>query len=519
VPAGRLPTGFDAWLARCLKRDPAARFADASAARDALLPILDGSDAIDPGGATLPALPPSQQSLAPPPIPSTPTVRGRRIARRVGFAAAVGAAVIATVVWRTRAPTRAALTPLGTSATEKTFDPDDSTALYRVPIGDSPTRGPADAPITIVEFADFECPYSKRAQTAFVAALEQRYAGKLRWVWKDYPFGAHQHSARAAALAREARAEKGNDGFWRAHDLLFAAQPRLEDERLLAIARELGLDEARVQQALAGALDEPHVVADILLADRLHSDGTPTFYINGHLFEDPDSVQRTSKVIDADLARVEKLHSDGTPASAIYDALTVAGRASVPSDRVEAMPSPPQSFLVREGAPGAITVDEVCNFESFFCALMQPTVDRVLARYGNQVRRVWWPWVAPEDRDAARAEAAAEAVRDKFWPMHDAIFASLWLPDFGHPPPDALSAARLKQIALHVGAEMPTYDYGSQQLNGDQLIKMRKLLSQADVTRIPALIIDHRVYGPGTPEWQLDRAVREAIERQKKTAK
>lgn len=102
------------------------------------------------------------------------------------------------------------------------------TAVWKVPVGRSPVRGKADAPITIVEFSDFQCPFCKRAEPT-IDEVRRTYGDKVRVVWKDEPLPFHPRATPAAELARFAYAKKGQDGFWKVHDALFASQPKLED--------------------------------------------------------------------------------------------------------------------------------------------------------------------------------------------------------------------------------------------------------------------------------------------------
>ncbi|MGZ5959434.1 MAG: DsbA family protein, partial [Myxococcaceae bacterium] len=110
----------------------------------------------------------------------------------------------------------------------------DST-VFRLPIEDSPVRGPADALVTLVEFSDYQCPYCRQAH-ATVTQVEKKYAGKLRLVMKQYPLPFHPQ-ARPAALAAIAAGMQGR--YWEMHDRLFGA-PQLDPEALERYAKEIG---------------------------------------------------------------------------------------------------------------------------------------------------------------------------------------------------------------------------------------------------------------------------------------
>ena len=114
-----------------------------------------------------------------------------------------------------------AVTP--TAAAPKAPSPGNDETVWRVPIGaDDPTRGPADALVTLVVFSDFECPHCKHATSIFEKLLAD-LPEDVRLVWKDLPLPRHAHAEGAAELARLARERHGDAGFWKAHDLLYEA--------------------------------------------------------------------------------------------------------------------------------------------------------------------------------------------------------------------------------------------------------------------------------------------------------
>ena len=138
-------------------------------------------------------------------------------------------------------------------------------------------RGPVEAPVTIVEYGDFECPYCGRAEP-FVRELLREFVD-VRYVWRHLPLtDVHPH-ALLAAEASEAADEQG--AFWELHDLLLERQDALEPRDLLGYAEELGLDVDRFQLGLQDHLYAARVAEDIDSADLSGVSGTPTFFING----------------------------------------------------------------------------------------------------------------------------------------------------------------------------------------------------------------------------------------------
>ncbi|HEU4410161.1 MAG TPA: thioredoxin domain-containing protein [Polyangiaceae bacterium] len=171
--------------------------------------------------------------------------------------------------------------------------------VEEVQLGDAPLRGPADAPVTVVVFSDFECPFCAKAERT-LAELEKQYAGKLRVAYKSRPLPFHKH-AKLAAKAALAADEQGK--FWAYHDALLANQRELERPALERLARELGLRLARFDAALDSDRAEARLQADIGEADRLKVAGTPTFFINGRRLVGAQPVEAFRAVIDKELER------------------------------------------------------------------------------------------------------------------------------------------------------------------------------------------------------------------------
>jgi protein-disulfide isomerase len=141
--------------------------------------------------------------------------------------------------------------------------------------------GPLAAPVTLVEYGDFECPFCGMAYPA-VKELRRQLADRLRFVFRHFPRPEHPH-ARHAAEAAEASSAQGK--FWEMHDRLFEHQRALEDDHLLEYAKQLGLDTDRFGSELASHAHRDRVQADVLSAIASGSHGTPTFFINGRRHE------------------------------------------------------------------------------------------------------------------------------------------------------------------------------------------------------------------------------------------
>jgi protein-disulfide isomerase len=145
-------------------------------------------------------------------------------------------------------------------------------------------QGPTGARVTLVEYADFECPSCGEAYP-LVKAVQRAFGDNLRFVFRHFPLRASHPHALAAARAAEAAAEQGR--FWQMHDRLFERQHALEDADLRRHARKLGLDAERFARTLAAPESEQRVLADLASGNRSGVRGTPTFFINGTRYDGP----------------------------------------------------------------------------------------------------------------------------------------------------------------------------------------------------------------------------------------
>ncbi len=151
------------------------------------------------------------------------------------------------------------------------------------PVGaDDHTAGPADAPVTLVEYGDFECPHCGRAYPV-VRWLQEQLGSDLRFVFRNFPLRESHPHAEHAAEAAEAAGARGE--FWPMHSMLFEHQDALEDDDLVRYAGEIGLDEDEIASDLDAGTFEPAVEADFMSGVRSGVNGTPTFFVNGERFD------------------------------------------------------------------------------------------------------------------------------------------------------------------------------------------------------------------------------------------
>jgi len=163
-----------------------------------------------------------------------------------------------------------------------------------------PSKGSDAAPITIVEFSDFQCPYCVRAEETVKRLLETvEYRGKIKLVYRDYPLPSHDLAPKAAEAAHCA-ADQGK--YWEMHDKLFEASPQLEVADLKGYAREIKLDVPRFEECLVSGATSTLVLDDVRMGEEICVSATPTFFINGQVLSGAQPLEAFKAVIDAELA-------------------------------------------------------------------------------------------------------------------------------------------------------------------------------------------------------------------------
>ena len=153
---------------------------------------------------------------------------------------------------------------------------EDPNKVYDLKIGKSPVRGPADAPVTIVEFSDFQCPFCSQA-SGLIDQVLKAYPKDVKFVYKNYPLPFHPH-AMPAAKAAVAAGEQGK--FYEMHDKIFANQRNLSEDFYVKAAGEIGLDVDKFKKDMASPEVQAQINADMKEAQSSVR-GTPTIFING----------------------------------------------------------------------------------------------------------------------------------------------------------------------------------------------------------------------------------------------
>jgi protein-disulfide isomerase len=176
--------------------------------------------------------------------------------------------------------------------------------IYRAELttNGAPSKGAEKAPVKIVKFEDFECPFCKTVQPT-LAELLKKYDGKVRLVHKDLPLVAIHPQAPLAAEAARCAGDQGK--FWQYHDMLYGKAPKLAPADLKAYAKELGLDLATFQPCLDSGKHKGTVQNDLAEGAKLGLTGTPSFFINGREISGAQPLETFAAIIDEELARAK----------------------------------------------------------------------------------------------------------------------------------------------------------------------------------------------------------------------
>jgi protein-disulfide isomerase len=186
--------------------------------------------------------------------------------------------------------------------------PEDTDAVYDIDVTLNPVRGPVDAPVSIIEFSDFQCPYCAGVQATLNRVLAA-FPNDVRLVFKQYPLNIHQYAQRAAVASLAAQ-QQGR--FWEMHDKMFQNFTAINEENLIAWARELGLDMVAFEQAMHTGQYDAMVRKDMADGAAAHVLGTPTLFVNGKRVNDR-SFEGFRRMIQEALAtrRISSRQDDG----------------------------------------------------------------------------------------------------------------------------------------------------------------------------------------------------------------
>lgn len=312
---------------------------------------------------------------------------------------------------------------------------DDSESPIAISSKD-PMWGKRDAPVTIVEFSDFQCPYCSRVEPTLDQVRQAYGPDKVRIVWKSNPLPFHQNAKPAAEAAQGTFVLAGNDAFWKFHDTAFKNQGSLSEESYAKWAQEAGVkDMAAYRAGLSSHKWADKVDKDLNDGKTDGVQGTPSFFVNGIFINGAQPFDNFKKTIDQELQKAQAKIAAGTPKNRIYTELSKENKKTQPAKDDDAEKADdttvfkvPVGNSAALGSPNAlVTIIEFSDFQCPFCGRVEPTLKSIRDKYGDKVRLVWKNEPLPFHPAAEPAAEAALEVRaekgDKgFWDLHDKFF-------------------------------------------------------------------------------------------------
>ena len=390
----------------------------------------------------------------------------------------------------------------------KRESPQEDKSVWKVPVGDSPSIGPDTALVTMVVFSDFQCPFCKRVEPTIQQVLDT-YKDKVRLVWKHQPLSFHPRAEPAAQIAELAYKEKGAKGFFEARDALFESMPKLDDADLIAVAKKIGLSEAKAKRALETKQFKARIDADAELAENVQANGTPHFFINGRRFVGAQPFEKFKEIIDEELKKAEELVKKGTAPKDLYATIIKDGKEPPPPERKE-IPAPTANNPWKGGANAKVVIQEFSEYQCPFCKRVEPTVKQILDTYGDKVKVVFRHKPLPFHGDAPlAAEATVEAFKQKgndgFWKMHDLIFEN-------QSTPNGLKREALEKYAEQVGLDMTKFKAALDTRAHKAAVEAdSKIADAAGISGTPAFVINGYFVSGAQPFSRFKRVIDRAL--------
>ncbi len=168
-----------------------------------------------------------------------------------------------------------------------------------VEVGSGPVYGKKDAPITVIEFSDFQCPFCSRGAET-VTELKKKYGNRMRLAFRNFPLPMHQ-DARPAAEASLCVNDQSSDKFWKFHDLAFKNQSKLDKASLQKYAKEAGADLKKFDDCVASKKFADAVQKDLEYGEKIGVKSTPTFFVNGQLVSGAVPIESFAEMIEEDM--------------------------------------------------------------------------------------------------------------------------------------------------------------------------------------------------------------------------
>ncbi len=388
--------------------------------------------------------------------------------------------------------------------------PDDKTVWKVVLRGDEPVKGKADAPITIVEYTDFQCPFCSKVLPALEETLKN-YPDKVKLVFKNYPLSFHQNAMPAAEAAQCAK-EQGK--FWEVEEKYFGNQGELDAAGLAKHAQAAGVNMGKWEACVKDHKFKSVVEADMAAAEKIQVTGTPSVFVQGRKMVAGRAPEDFKRVVDEELAKADALIKSGTAAKDVYAKMVADGKEFTPPPPLD----PKVNNFDYDGSPilgdknAKIKIVEYKDFQCPFCAKIIPTLKQVQKEVpgvaivfknfplSNQCN----PKMSRDMHPAAcLAMYWAFAAQDqgKFWEFEDLVYnnySNMMPPDGDMAARQAAQETKLKGWAKDVGMDVAKADaYVKAKKYQPRLDKDLKEAESAEVRGTPSLYVNGRSYnGP-----------------------
>lgn len=297
--------------------------------------------------------------------------------------------------------------------------------IYNVPVVTSIYRGPEDAPVTIINFSDFQCPFSKRS-VDLMESVMKRYNGKVRYVFKHYPLSFHKF-AKPASMAAAAAQNQGK--FWEYYAKLYSDVKNVNEDTIVAYAKDLKLDMDKFNADRTSAETAKKIQEDISLGAQFGVRGTPTLFINGIRIVGANSAKIEDTIIKQ-IVIGEQLKAKG--AKNPYLEIVKNGQTKFipPKRETPAVSQDIYNVPVPAAAPvwGAedalVTIVLFDDFECPFCSRLYATYEQLKKDYDGKIRIAFVNLPLGFHKKAREAAIVASAAKNqgKFWEMYSFLF-------------------------------------------------------------------------------------------------
>lgn len=372
---------------------------------------------------------------------------------------------------------------------------------FALSAGDAPSSGPADASVTILHYYDYQCPYCVRAR-ATVDELLKTYPNDVRVVFKQHPLPMH---ANAMIAAQGALAAQAQGKFPEMHGRLYESASSLSREKVLDLAKGLGLDMARFTTDLDSALVKSRIEAEAKEVEALGATGTPASFVNGRYVSGAKAVAFFAEMIDEELKWAgEKSRPAFATGKHVRDAMPPQAQKPQGPDPGKAYEFAVGASPVVGKADAKVTVVHFFDYQCPFCVRVGPTIEQLVKEYPGDVRIAYKHHPLPMHAQAMIAAEAAMAAQaqGKFAEMHAKLMEN------SH----ALSREKIVELASGLGLDVARFTRElDTHVHKPAIEAMTKEAMGIGATGTPATFVNGRYLSGAQPFEAFKKLVDEAL--------